>query len=284
MSSDGALRIERGFVKPQDEPGQNPSNGEATADSRPEKPQGPSAGTTAEADHDGTRPLPAHLVENLTAHRTAALQECLASRPDVAFVAVTHALALRTFYREGYDLDTCVGIEPRTAALLRAAPGIAESRAGQAMARRHEDWARQLPQESADLWGWIVAQDAETRLTLLAYCAARTVDAVHQSWGQRRRELRHADQLTLAVGLDMADWWAPTRESYLAHVPKSRILEAVREGASEKDADDLDGLKKDAMIEYAERLLVGTRWLPEVLRSDPCGARAPAASAEPPST
>jgi ParB family chromosome partitioning protein len=73
--------------------------------------------------------------------------------------------------------------------------------------------------------------------------------------------LRHADQLALALKLDMAEWWAPTKASYLAHVSKALILEAVREGASEKDADSLAGLKKDAMIEYAERLLAGKRWL-----------------------
>ena len=57
--------------------------------------------------------------------------------------------------------------------------------------------------------------------------------------------LRHADQLALAVNLDMAEWWAPTRDSYLAHVSKAQILEAVREGVSEKEADGLAGLKKD---------------------------------------
>ena len=75
--------------------------------------------------------------------------------------------------------------------------------------------------------------------------------------GSATRGARHAGELALTVGLDMAEWWAPTRESYFAHVSKALILEAVRDGVSEKDADALAGLKKDPMIEHAERLLSG---------------------------
>jgi ParB family chromosome partitioning protein len=60
---------------------------------------------------------------------------------------------------------------------------------------------------------------------------------------------------------------APTRDSYLSHVSKALILEVVREGVSENDAANLAGLKKDPMIEHAERLLSGKRWLPPVLRT-----------------
>jgi ParB family chromosome partitioning protein len=65
----------------------------------------------------------------------------------------------------------------------------------------------------------------------------------------------------------MAAWWQPTAERYLGRVPKARILEAVREGVSEQEAANIAGLKKDAMILHAERLLAGTGWLPEVLRT-----------------
>ena len=217
-------------------------------------------------------------MENLTAQRTIALQECLAVRPDAALMAVVHALALRVFYRREAPSDTCIGLEAKVAEPSRFAPDINESRAGQALARRHEEWARRMPAEIPELWGWIASQDAEALLALLAYCAARTTDAVQRSWDRGARALRHADQLALAVNLDMAEWWAPTRDSYLAHVSKAQILEAVREGVSEKDADALAGLKKDSMIDHAERLLAGTRWLPAVLRSN-----GRAAASEPPS-
>jgi ParB family chromosome partitioning protein len=130
----------------------------------------------------------------------------------------------------------------------------------------------------------VLSQDQEIRLELLAYCAARTVDAVRRT-GAGPRGLRHADELARTVGLDMAAWWAPTKASYLARVPKARILEAVREGVSEKDAVGIAGLKKEAMVEHAERLLAGKGWLPDVLRPStaafsPSSSIAPATAAD----
>jgi len=71
------------------------------------------------------------------------------------------------------------------------------------------------------------------------------------------------------VGLDMTTTWAPTVRSYLGRVTKARILEAVRDGVSDEAADRLAGLKKAEMAEAAERLLMGTGWLPVELRTVP---------------
>ena len=60
-----------------------------------------------ETDDEG---LSAALVEDLTAHRTAALRTILATRPDVALVAVTHALALRMCYECSYDVGSCLSL------------------------------------------------------------------------------------------------------------------------------------------------------------------------------
>lgn len=260
LGQDGQLRIERGFVKPEDRP-----QIEALPAEHPLPVKGADDRGSSSDEPDGLRPLSDALLADLTAHRTAALQECLAARPDVALIALTHALALQTFAGGGYDPFTCLGIEAKAASLESSSPGIGGSKASEAMARRHEAWARQLP-KPGELWTWIDTQDASTRLELLAYCIARTVDAVRQPNG-RRRALAHADQLATAVALDMAAWWEAMGERYLARVPKARILEAVREGVSERDAENMAGLKKDAMVLHAERLLAGKGWLPEVLRT-----------------
>jgi ParB family chromosome partitioning protein len=47
------------------------------------------------------------LVEDLTAHRTAALRVVLATRPDVALVAAAHSLALRVCYEGCYEGFWC---------------------------------------------------------------------------------------------------------------------------------------------------------------------------------
>ena len=56
-------------------------------------------------------------------------------------------------------------------------------------------------------------------------------------------------------------------------MPKTRVLEAVREGKGESSAQLIDHLKKGEMVKEAERLLSDTGWLPEPLRaSDPDAA------------
>lgn len=72
--------------------------------------------------------------------------------------------------------------------------------------------------------------------------------------------------------LDLVDaGWRPTVEIYLGRVTKSRILEAVREGASDAAADLIGHLKKGEMAKEAERLLADSGWLPEPLRMEESG-------------
>ena len=67
-------------------------------------------------DNQGDEPddakLSAALVEDLTAHRTAALRAILATRPDVALVAATHSLALRVCYpmKLTYDVGSALSL------------------------------------------------------------------------------------------------------------------------------------------------------------------------------
>ena len=58
-----------------------------------------------------------------------------------------------------------------------------------------------------------------------------------------------------------------TVENYLGRVPQARILEAVREAKGEPAVQLIDHLKKGDMAREAERLLAGTRWVPEPLRT-----------------
>ena len=46
----------------------------------------------------------------------------------------------------------------------------------------------------------------------------------------------------------------------------AHILEAVTEAAGEDAAGRIEGMKKQAMAQEAERLVAGTGWLPTVLR------------------
>ncbi|MGR3381255.1 MAG: DNA-binding protein, partial [Roseovarius indicus] len=124
---------------------------------------------------------------------------------------------------------------------------------------------------------WLVNQDDNTRMELLAHCISFGVNALHEKpnpYGgmgvsQHGLDLRlsQADRLARATGLDMvAVGWRPTVGNYLGRVTKPRIIEAVREGAGERAAQLIDHLKKGDMAKEAERLLAETGWLPEPLR------------------
>src|SRR5229473_1096928 len=83
-----------------------------------------------------------------------------------------------------------------------------------------------------------------------------------------QHRIAQADRLARAVGLDMVEvGWRPTVDNYLGRVTKPRILEAVREAKGEQATQLIDHLKKAEMAKEAERLLEGTGWLPEPLRT-----------------
>ena len=80
-----------------------------------------------------------------------------------------------------------------------------------------------------------------------------------------------ADRLAEAVSLDMAAHWAPTVQTYLGRVTKTHILAAVREAVSNEAADRMADMKKQDMAEAAEQSLVGTGWLPVLMRTPRVG-------------
>jgi ParB family chromosome partitioning protein len=127
-----------------------------------------------EPDEDeGVRPLSDRLLTELSAHRTLALREAVASDPDVAFLAALHALTLKLFYP--YPLDSCVDIEPKRLAFGAQAPGLADTASARAIEERHARWAAQLPKEPGELWDIVCALDGDSRQALFAHCVSLSV-------------------------------------------------------------------------------------------------------------
>ena len=277
IDGEGALRVERGFVRPEDEaPALSVTGGESDAPriaGSDSVVQGTvitiggaqnSDADTSEED-DAIRPLSDRLVTELTADRTLALRDALANEPNVAFQAVLHALCLSAFYR--HSSNSCLEITAKNSGFSAQAPGLAETASARAIDARHEQWAKRLPENSADLWDALTAFDRENKTALFAHCAALTVNVVKEPWNRRPDAFAHGDQLARAVDLDMAAaGWRPTVENYLGRVPKVRIIEAVREAKGEHSARLIEHLKKADMAREAERLLDGAGWLPEPLR------------------
>jgi ParB family chromosome partitioning protein len=220
-----------------------------------------------EPDEDeGVRPLSDRLMTELSAHRTLALRDAVASDPDVALLAALHALTLKLFYP--YPFDSCVDIEPKRLTFGAQAPGLADTASARAIEARHARWAAQLPKEPGELWDIMCAFDGDSRQGLFAHCVSLSVNAVYEAYNRRPRALAHAGRLAAAVGLDMvAAGWQPTVESYLGRVTKGRILDAVREAKGDDAAQRIAHLKKPEMATAAEELLAGTGWVPEPLRT-----------------
>ena len=279
LGPDGAARIERGHVRPEDMPAVAAEPEPARAEGEPgegggEAEPGAGKGEAEEEDEeepDGLSPLSDRLVADLTAHRTAGLRDVLADNPDVALLVVVHAAVLRTFY--GGASASCADIRFLTASLNREAEGIEDGTAAVRTAERHEAWAKNLPTSSSDIWDWLKEIDSDSRAALLAHCVGLNVNAVH-GWERRPEAWAHADRLAADVGLDMGAYWAPTARSYFGRVTKARIGEAVCEAVSQDAAERIGGLKKPDMAQAAEELVAKTGWLPPLLRTGKAGAEA----------
>lgn len=267
LGYEGQVRYERGLIRPEDmapEPEvevEGADDGDKGGRQEAER----TADGPPEPDEAEDAPLSERLVLNLTAHRTAGLRDALAQAPDLALVAVVHALAVAAFYP--HERASCLDLKTVSAWLGNPAPGIEESPAGLAIAARHEAWAVRLPRAAADAWGFVAALSGEELLALLAHCASLTVNAVRNPLDRRPLALAHADALARDVGLDMTTYWSASARSYLAHVTKGKIMEAVGEGASAEAAERMAGFKKPHMVEAAEQALAGTSWLPRLLRT-----------------
>ncbi|RUM96709.1 ParB/RepB/Spo0J family partition protein [Pseudaminobacter arsenicus] len=280
LSANGQLQIEAGFVRPEDEPrietgdddgeggggDRDPSQSdEDSADGVVVNGRSTNGGsdTAEEPEDEGIKPLPERLVFDLTAHKTLALRNALASDVDIAFVTVLHALVLQVFYR--FAKDSCLEINMVSNSFGQV-QGLAETPWAKEVAERHEAWERDMP-DSDKLWEYLLGLDEASRKALFAHCASLSLNAVVEPWNKRPGALAHADALAATLSFDMVEaGWSPTVDNYLGRVTKARIVQAVREARGEDSAQLIDHMKKDLMAREAARLLEGSNWLPEPLR------------------
>jgi len=277
LNHDGTARIERGFIRVEDEAPEPEEADSATheVDGMTVTEEGEIVGeagngedeepyTEDEDAGDAGKPLSDLLIRDLTAHRTLGLRLALGEQSDMALVAVVHALAAQTFYRGGEA--SCLEIRLTSAYLASHADGIEDTPGAKALADRHAGWASDVPRDVADLWAFVAGLDQASLMALLAHCASLTVNAVRVPWEQKPQVRTTTEKLASAVALDMTAHWTPTERTYLGRVTKAHILAAVREAVSDEAAERIAGLKKAVMAQAAEQLLAGTGWLPTALR------------------
>ncbi|MER8788369.1 ParB/RepB/Spo0J family partition protein [Mesorhizobium sp. M0983] len=289
IDRDGDLVVDRGYVRLEDEaseavdgdaaePGGVTGSEDGSDDPSVRRATITIGAQTSEPDEDdgdAIKPLPERLVIELTAYRTLALRNAVAENQHVAITALLHRLVLDTF---GHRSATgCLEAFVRHVHLPTQDAELKDSPAAKAIDERHEAWKGDIPLgDDQTLWAWLDSLDEASQHTLLAHCVSYGINALFErpnpygsgvSQHGLEQRLREADRLSHATGLDMVDaGWRPTVDNYLGRVTKSRILEAVREGAGEQAAQLIDHLKKGDMAKEAERLLADSGWLPEPLR------------------
>ncbi|MDP2162984.1 MAG: ParB/RepB/Spo0J family partition protein [Hydrogenophaga sp.] len=224
-------------------------------------------------DEDSPEPKKAGISEKLarrlSAHRTAALQIELARNPQAALAALVHGMVQRVL-QDGYAVELPIGISVRPQDRLEGyAPDWPQSPAAVALRELQQAWGEKLPEDDAELFAVLLAMSQDELVRLLAVCVASTVDVVSS-----REHDAPGNVLPQAVGLDMAAWWKPTAEGYFSHVSKAVILEAVQQFAPGQ-VSRLAKLKKADIASEAERLAVGTGWMPAMFKSEDSTSAAP---------
>lgn len=246
IGRDGKVLIERDVLKPED------ANRFAQAEKE----------RLRAARQTGPRVHSAALVRRLTAQRTLALQATLAERPDVALVALTHRLLLRALPVYGRGGNSAVQVNASRAELGAYTEELAGCPAEKALRARCAALEAQLPEDPAQIFGWLMERPQTELLSILACCVALTVDAV-----QADERPSAADEIARAAGLDMHAWWTPSAANYLSHISRAQILDIVREAVSPEVAEALSRLKKAPLVQAAEKRLDGTGWLPRLLKT-----------------
>ena len=291
IDSDGSLIADRGYVRPEDEaPIASGHDDDGTVETGHSEPSlahavrpvvvtiGSQSVPVEDEEDDGIKPLPERLVTELTAHRTLALRDAVAQNPQIAMTALLHKLVSDAFHR---SMSGVLEAQVRHIFFPAQAEELGDSMSVKSVDERNEHWKNRIPADDTALWDWLTGLDEENRLALLAHCVSYGVNALYErpnpysgsgvsEYGLQLR-FDQADRLARETGLDMVQvGWRPTVGNYLGRVTKSRILEAVREGAGERAAQLIDHMKKGDMAKEAERLLADAGWLPEPLRlADP---------------
>ncbi|RVG79119.1 ParB N-terminal domain-containing protein [Sinorhizobium meliloti] len=254
----GRLAIERGFVKPEAVDEAEDEDGEGLPSARgAAKPKAPSISHSAA------------LTEDLTAHKTAALRIELANNPDVALVAVVHAMLLSVAYP--YNSERSALQLSLTHERLEPSMKDAESCKGlSAFNDLAENYGHHLPGKPAELFDWLLEQPQGMVLSLLAFGAAHSINAVEKKFTDRNWGIEQANQLGRALKVNMPDWFETTGDSYFKHVNRTTIELAVRDAkGSEAELSVRAAAKKSEAVTIADRLVAGTGWIPAPVRIAP---------------
>lgn len=250
LDRDGEIDIERGYVRPEDASRLRALRNPASAASV----------TNADQSAPSKQPFSATLIESLTAHRSAAIAATLACNPAVALAATVHTLAIPVFFGHGTPTSLRISASPQRRTTVQ------ETLACTQLDREESIWRDRIPGDIAHFLTWCLAQDTDTLLALLAYCAATAIDATQRKQDRpQSSRLQHAVHLAQALQLDMTAHFKPDASNYFSKIGKSQIIADLTE-VKGVAAPAWTTMKKADLAQLAAREMAQTAWLPQPLR------------------
>lgn len=230
VDEDGELVVDRGWVRPEDEPVETVEGEEtegvepgAGIDGDDEDDIAPDALRTVvtvngqpaepEEEMEVIKPLPEKLVIELSAHRTIALRNAVGDNPHIAMTALLHKLVRDAFRRS--TRGATVQVSVHEVYCSGQGPDLKTTPYAKAVDKRHADWKAKVPTDDDQLWDWLVALDDESRMALLAHCMSLGINALYErpnpfsasgiSEKQLQARMAEADRLARVTDLDMAE-------------------------------------------------------------------------------
>lgn len=272
VGNNGEASVKHGLVRPED----REQMAQATREAGERGDQG-AADALLSQPAVKTRPLHSErLVRRLTAHRVAAVQAELLSRPQVAIAALTAQLEQKAFHDNlrGYryfDPLFDISVTSSHGELCNAAEDMKSSRAWATLEQERQAWRAALPDDLDACFPWLLSQPPGVVLKLLTFVVAITVKGIYAKEPERQCN----EAVAQALNLDMTAWWTVSGDSYLDHVSKDRVVEVVAEAVDANVASPLTSLKKPDAVAGAEQALAGKGWLPQMLRVGAAALEAP---------
>jgi ParB family chromosome partitioning protein len=212
---------------------------------------------------DAKPTLPASLIEDLSAQKTAALRIELARSPDVALALVVHAFASSAFYH------TSRGVLKASITSRSLRSSIKEHESCAAMLALNQERERigdMLPGDHAALWDWCLKAERHALLDVLAVAAAHGLDAIESKGDPNRDGAAQGKALAASLGLNMRNWYRPTATGYFGRISKAAILGDLSDARQAAHAPSWLKMKKAELAGVAEREAESARWLPAMLR------------------
>lgn len=271
IDSDGQVHVAEGLVAADERKALAQAGQQAQCeDGDDDDPAGGNSGARSVAPTCDSTPkeraeFSASLCQNLTAHRTAAVAAAFTQNPEAALAALLHTLIVHE--REPWQSSPLnVRFESNAHGIGSGAVEYDETPAAHLITQAEVIYDK-LPGDSARLFDHLQAMDVSGLLEVLALFVGR---AYSVQCGDPVRQIRRgfdpAQGIERVLGVDMADWWIPTPERYLRHIPKAKMIAAVTEACGAQAAQPLEKMKKDEAVKAAAAALDGERWLPSTLR------------------